>query len=189
MASVTFEKATRCFPGMDHPAVCELDLEIADGECMVLVGPSGCGKSTSLRMLAGLEDVDSGSIRIGDRDVTHLPPKDRDIAMVFQNYALYPHMTSADNMEPNTRYVGDITYLPLHGGIREASLDAFRWLHRCNTRRRHSRRLACRSFVDRVAFGPPADFPPAASGCTGYGPTHARHSSPAAAGGPCLSHA
>ncbi|WP_155056046.1 ABC transporter ATP-binding protein [Streptomyces blattellae] len=98
MASVTFDKATRCFANMDHPAVCELDLEIADGEFMVLVGPSGCGKSTSLRMLAGLEDVDSGTIRIGDRDVTHLPPKDRDIAMVFQNYALYPHMTAADNM-------------------------------------------------------------------------------------------
>ncbi|WP_329282219.1 ABC transporter ATP-binding protein [Streptomyces sp. NBC_01451] len=98
MASVTFDKATRCFAKMDHPAVCELDLEITDGEFMVLVGPSGCGKSTSLRMLAGLEDVDSGSIRIGDRDVTHLPPKDRDIAMVFQNYALYPHMTTAGNM-------------------------------------------------------------------------------------------
>jgi ABC-type sugar transport system ATPase subunit len=70
MASVTFDKATRCFAKMDHPAVCELDLEIADGEFMVLVGLSGCGKSTSLRMLAGLEDVDSGSIRIGDRDVT-----------------------------------------------------------------------------------------------------------------------
>ncbi|MHC3472741.1 ABC transporter ATP-binding protein [Streptomyces sp. 7R007] len=98
MASVMFDKATRCFAGMDRPAVSELDLEIADGEFMVLVGPSGCGKSTSLRMLAGLEDVDSGSIRIGERDVTHLPPKDRDIAMVFQNYALYPHMTTADNM-------------------------------------------------------------------------------------------
>ncbi|MFF1296312.1 MULTISPECIES: ABC transporter ATP-binding protein [unclassified Streptomyces] len=98
MASVTFDKATRCFSGMDRPAVCDLDLEIADGEFMVLVGPSGCGKSTSLRMLAGLEEVDSGTIRIGDRDVTHLPPKDRDIAMVFQNYALYPHMTTADNM-------------------------------------------------------------------------------------------
>jgi len=98
MASVTFDKATRCFAKMDHPAVCDLNLEIADGEFMVLVGPSGCGKSTSLRMLAGLEDVDSGTIRIGDRDVTHLPPKDRDIAMVFQNYALYPHMTTADNM-------------------------------------------------------------------------------------------
>ncbi|MEU6379793.1 sn-glycerol-3-phosphate ABC transporter ATP-binding protein UgpC [Streptomyces sp. NPDC046909] len=98
MASVTFDKATRCFATMDHPAVDALDLQIADGEFMVLVGPSGCGKSTTLRMLAGLEDVDSGTIRIGDRDVTYLPPKDRDIAMVFQNYALYPHMTTADNM-------------------------------------------------------------------------------------------
>ncbi|MFJ8113872.1 ABC transporter ATP-binding protein [Streptomyces sp. NPDC096132] len=98
MASVTFDKATRRFPGMERPAVDTLDLEIADGEFMVLVGPSGCGKSTILRMLAGLEDVDSGTIRIGDRDVTQLPPKDRDIAMVFQNYALYPHMTTADNM-------------------------------------------------------------------------------------------
>ncbi|MFI6559552.1 ABC transporter ATP-binding protein [Streptomyces sp. NPDC050534] len=98
MASVIFDKATRRFAGMDRPAVSELDLRIADGEFMVLVGPSGCGKSTSLRMLAGLEEVDSGAIRIGDRDVTHLPPKDRDIAMVFQNYALYPHMTTAANM-------------------------------------------------------------------------------------------
>ncbi|MFK4104283.1 ABC transporter ATP-binding protein [Streptomyces sp. NPDC019531] len=98
MASVTFDKATRLFPKMSHPAVDALDLEIGDGEFMVLVGPSGCGKSTTLRMLAGLEDVDSGTIRIGDRDVTHLPPKDRDIAMVFQNYALYPHMTTADNL-------------------------------------------------------------------------------------------
>ena len=80
------------------PAVDELEIEIEDGEFLVLVGPSGCGKSTSLRMLAGLEDVNGGAIRIGDRDVTHLPPKDRDIAMVFQNYALYPHMTVADNM-------------------------------------------------------------------------------------------
>jgi multiple sugar transport system ATP-binding protein len=73
-------------------------LEIEDGEFMVLVGPSGCGKSTTLRMLAGLEEVNSGKIYIGDRDVTTLPPKDRDIAMVFQNYALYPHMNVADNM-------------------------------------------------------------------------------------------
>ncbi|MET9653861.1 MULTISPECIES: sn-glycerol-3-phosphate ABC transporter ATP-binding protein UgpC [unclassified Streptomyces] len=98
MASVTFDKATRLYPGSDKPAVDQLEIEIADGEFLVLVGPSGCGKSTSLRMLAGLEDVNGGSIRIGDRDVTHLPPKDRDIAMVFQNYALYPHMTVADNM-------------------------------------------------------------------------------------------
>jgi multiple sugar transport system ATP-binding protein len=98
MATVTFDKATRIYPGGTKPAVDALDIEIQDGEFLVLVGPSGCGKSTSLRMLAGLEDVNGGAIRIGDRDVTHLPPKDRDIAMVFQNYALYPHMTVAANM-------------------------------------------------------------------------------------------
>ncbi|MFE9427092.1 ABC transporter ATP-binding protein [Kitasatospora sp. NPDC006697] len=98
MASVTYDKATRLYPGGKKPAVDALDLHIEDGEFLVLVGPSGCGKSTSLRMLAGLEDVNGGAIRIGDRDVTNLPPKDRDIAMVFQNYALYPHMSVADNM-------------------------------------------------------------------------------------------
>ena len=98
MATVSFKDATRVYPGGDHPAVNKLNLEIEDGEFMVLVGPSGCGKSTSLRMLAGLEEVNAGEIHIGDRDVTDLPPKDRDIAMVFQNYALYPHMTVADNM-------------------------------------------------------------------------------------------
>ena len=98
MASVTFDKATRVYPGSDKPAVDQLDLEIQDGEFLVLVGPSGCGKSTSLRMLAGLEDVNSGRILIGDKDVTDVPPKNRDIAMVFQNYALYPHMTVHDNM-------------------------------------------------------------------------------------------
>ena len=98
MATVSFQDATRVYPGSDHPAVDKLNLEIGDGEFMVLVGPSGCGKSTSLRMLAGLEEVNQGRIMIGDRDVTDLPPKDRDIAMVFQNYALYPHMTVADNM-------------------------------------------------------------------------------------------
>jgi multiple sugar transport system ATP-binding protein len=98
MATVTFDKATRIYPGSEKPAVDQLEIETEDGEFLVLVGPSGCGKSTSLRMLAGLEDVNGGAIRIGDRDVTHLPPKDRDIAMVFQNYALYPHMSVADNM-------------------------------------------------------------------------------------------
>lgn len=98
MATVTFKKATRIYPGSDKPAVDGLDLEIKDGEFLVLVGPSGCGKSTSLRMLAGLEDVNSGQIFIGDRDVTDVQPKNRDIAMVFQNYALYPHMTVRDNM-------------------------------------------------------------------------------------------
>ena len=98
MATVSFKDATRVYPGADHPSVDKLNLDIGDGEFMVLVGPSGCGKSTSLRMLAGLEEVNSGSIYIGDRDVTDLPPKDRDIAMVFQNYALYPHMSVGDNM-------------------------------------------------------------------------------------------
>ena len=98
MATVTFEKAQRWYPGADKPAVPGIDLEIADGEFMVLVGPSGCGKSTTLRMLAGLEEVNSGKIFIGDREITQLPPKDRDIAMVFQNYALYPHMSVAENM-------------------------------------------------------------------------------------------
>ncbi len=98
MAGVIYEDASCVYPGADRPAVDKLNLDIQDGEFLVLVGPSGCGKSTSLRMLAGLEEVTSGEIRIGDRDVTNLPPKDRDIAMVFQNYALYPHMTVADNM-------------------------------------------------------------------------------------------
>lgn len=98
MSRVVFESATRLFEGQDRPAVNGLDLEVLDGEFLVLVGPSGCGKSTTLRMLAGLEDVDAGRILIGDRDVSQLPPKERDIAMVFQNYALYPHMTVAENM-------------------------------------------------------------------------------------------
>ncbi|MGY1839823.1 MULTISPECIES: ABC transporter ATP-binding protein [unclassified Modestobacter] len=98
MATVTFDHATRIYPKAERPAVDALDLEIADGEFLVLVGPSGCGKSTSLRMLAGLEEVDSGSIVIGERDVTDQPPKERDIAMVFQSYALYPHMTVEENM-------------------------------------------------------------------------------------------
>ena len=98
MASVKFQKATRTYPGGINPAVDALDLEIADGEFLVLVGPSGCGKSTTLRMLAGLEDLNGGQILIGDQDVTNTPPKDRDIAMVFQNNALYPHMSVAENM-------------------------------------------------------------------------------------------
>ncbi|MEH0110505.1 sn-glycerol-3-phosphate ABC transporter ATP-binding protein UgpC [Tersicoccus sp. MR15.9] len=98
MATVRFDNTTRIYPGSDKPSVDKLSLDIADGEFLVLVGPSGCGKSTSLRMLAGLEDINYGKIWIGDKDVTDVPPKDRDIAMVFQNYALYPHMTVADNM-------------------------------------------------------------------------------------------
>src|SRR5579859_7783566 len=98
MASVKYVAATRVFSKSAPPAVNALDLDIGDGEFLVLVGPSGSGKSTALRMLAGLEDVDLGAIYIGDRDVTTLAPRDRDIAMVFQNYALYPHMTVYDNM-------------------------------------------------------------------------------------------
>ena len=98
MASVVFSQASRIYPGTTKPAVDKLDLTVNDGEFLVLVGPSGCGKSTSLRMLAGLEEIDTGSIRIGDKDVTNVAPKDRDIAMVFQSYALYPHMSVAENM-------------------------------------------------------------------------------------------
>jgi multiple sugar transport system ATP-binding protein len=98
MATVSYRDASRIYPGGTKPAVDSLNLEIGDGEFLVLVGPSGCGKSTSLRMLAGLEDVDAGAIYIDERDVTNLPPKSRDIAMVFQNYALYPHMTVYENM-------------------------------------------------------------------------------------------
>ena len=98
MAAVTFEHVTRLFPKADRPAVDDLGLTVDDGEFLVLVGPSGCGKSTSLRMLAGLEAVTSGRILIGERDVTRVAPADRDVAMVFQNYALYPHLTVAENM-------------------------------------------------------------------------------------------
>jgi multiple sugar transport system ATP-binding protein len=98
MAEVRFEQATRIYPGSDTPALDGFDLEIGDGELMVLVGPSGSGKTTALRMLAGLEEVDAGAVYIGDRDVSDDPPKNRDVAMVFQNYALYPYLTVADNI-------------------------------------------------------------------------------------------
>jgi multiple sugar transport system ATP-binding protein len=98
MAEVRFVQATRIYPGVDTPAVDALDLEIADGEFMVLVGPSGSGKTTALRMLAGLEEVDAGAVLIGGRDVSDMPPKKRDVAMVFQNYALYPYLTVEANI-------------------------------------------------------------------------------------------
>lgn len=98
MATVTYENVSIRYPGAENPSVSDLNLQIADGEFLVLVGPSGCGKSTTLRALAGLEAVESGRILIDDQDVTRMEPAQRDIAMVFQNYALYPHMTVAKNM-------------------------------------------------------------------------------------------
>ncbi|MBI1291512.1 ATP-binding cassette domain-containing protein, partial [bacterium] len=93
MASVVLKDVYKTYPGAEKPSVNNVSLEIRDQEFLVLVGPSGCGKSTSLRMVAGLEDISKGTISIGDRVVNDVAPKDRDIAMVFQNYALYPHMT------------------------------------------------------------------------------------------------
>ena len=98
MSTVTFQGASRIYQTGQKPAVDHLDLDIGDGEFLVLVGPSGCGKSTTLRMLAGLEPIDGGAVFIGDTDVTMLPPRERDIAMVFQSYALYPHMTVGENI-------------------------------------------------------------------------------------------
>jgi multiple sugar transport system ATP-binding protein len=98
MARVTLEKVSKIYPGNPKPAVDGVDLDIGDREFLVLVGPSGCGKSTTLRMVAGLEEITAGTIRIGERLVNDVPPKDRDIAMVFQNYALYPHLTVYKNM-------------------------------------------------------------------------------------------
>jgi multiple sugar transport system ATP-binding protein len=97
MGGIALDRVSKVFPG-GVVAVDDVDLEIAEGEFMVLVGPSGCGKSTLLRMIAGLEGVSGGTIRIGDRDVTELAPRSRDVAMVFQNYALYPHMRVWDNL-------------------------------------------------------------------------------------------
>src|SRR5256714_6046879 len=97
MARIQLQDVTKRYPD-GFEAVKHMDLDIADGEFMILVGPSGCGKSTALRMIAGLEDITGGELRIGDEVVNDRAPKDRDIAMVFQNYALYPHMTVRDNM-------------------------------------------------------------------------------------------
>ena len=97
MAGVTFDDVSKIYPDGTR-AVNAIDLEIQDGEFMVLVGPSGCGKTTALRMVAGLEDISEGVLKIGDRVVNHVPSRDRDIAMVFQSYALYPHLTVYDNI-------------------------------------------------------------------------------------------
>jgi multiple sugar transport system ATP-binding protein len=131
MAAVVFENASRLYPGTTKPAVDKLNLTVNDGEFLVLVGPSGCGKSTSLRMLAGLEEVSDGNIRIGDRDVTDVPPKDRDIAMVFQNYALYPHMTVEENMGFALKIAG-VAKEEIHNRVVEAAkiLDLEPYLNR-----------------------------------------------------------
>jgi multiple sugar transport system ATP-binding protein len=130
MAAVTLEEVTKVYPN-GQEAVHELDLAIADGEFLVLVGPSGCGKSTALRMVAGLEDITSGTVQIGERVVNDLPAKDRDVAMVFQNYALYPHMTVAQNIgfalklrgEPKSQIAERV-----HGAARTLQLED--WLDR-----------------------------------------------------------
>ncbi|MBI4261103.1 MAG: ATP-binding cassette domain-containing protein, partial [Actinobacteria bacterium] len=97
MAGITLDQVTKVYPDGTE-AVSSMDLAISDGEFMVFVGPSGCGKTTALRMVAGLEEISRGTVRIGERVVNGVPPKDRDVAMVFQNYALYPHMSVYDNM-------------------------------------------------------------------------------------------
>ncbi|AGT08583.1 sn-glycerol-3-phosphate import ATP-binding protein UgpC [Paracoccus aminophilus] len=98
MASIDISQVSKTYPGAPVPSVSDINLQIKDGEFIVLVGPSGCGKSTLLRMVAGLEEISGGEVRIGDRIVNKVDPADRDIAMVFQNYALYPHMTVRENM-------------------------------------------------------------------------------------------
>ena len=130
MAEITLENATRRFPD-GTVGVDALNLEIADGEFMVLVGPSGSGKSTALRMIAGLEEISSGNIRIGDKVVNDLPPRDRDIAMVFQNYALYPHMTVFENMAFGLK-LRDVSKEQIQTRVEEAAdlLDIRDYLHR-----------------------------------------------------------
>ncbi|HET8622021.1 MAG TPA: ABC transporter ATP-binding protein [Gemmatimonadales bacterium] len=125
MASVRLEGVAKTYPN-GHVAATGLDLEIADGEFMVLVGPSGCGKSTALRMIAGLETPTAGRILIGDRDVTTVAPQDRDIAMVFQSYALYPHMTVRDNLAFGLRMRGagrDLIDRRVHDAARALGLE------------------------------------------------------------------
>src|SRR5678809_7393 len=107
MASVAIRDVRKAFGATS--VIHGVDISIGDGEFVVLVGPSGCGKSTLLRMIAGLENITAGEIRIGERVVNHVPPKERDVAMVFQNYALYPHMTVADNMGFSLKLRGERT--------------------------------------------------------------------------------
>ena len=128
---VAFDDVSVTYPGMDESALSHVSLDVNEGEFLVLVGPSGCGKSTFLRALAGLEAVSTGRITIGDRDVTRVPAKDRDIAMVFQNYALYPHMTVAENMGFALK-IGKIPKAEISRRVREAAalLDLTEYLDR-----------------------------------------------------------
>jgi sn-glycerol 3-phosphate transport system ATP-binding protein len=130
MASITMDRLNKVYAG-DVRAVTDISLDIADGEMIVLVGPSGCGKSTLLRMVAGLERISSGTLRIGDRVVNTLEPADRDIAMVFQNYALYPHMTVYDNLAYGLRNRG-VPKPEIDRRVREAAemLEIARFLDR-----------------------------------------------------------
>ena len=130
MATVSMDKVNKVYENGFH-AVKDMDMEVADGEFMVLVGPSGCGKTTTLRMVAGLEDVTSGTLRIGGKVVNDGTPKERDIAMVFQNYALYPHMTVAENIG----FALKLRHLPkdqIRAKVSEAAkiLDLTEWLDR-----------------------------------------------------------
>jgi multiple sugar transport system ATP-binding protein len=124
MAGVTFEHVSKKYPGSEIFSVNDLNIEIRDKEFLVLVGPSGCGKSTALRMIAGLEEITSGILRIGERVVNNVPPKDRDIAMVFQSYALYPHMTVYDNMAFGLRMRKQLPSGAAPGANREAAIKA-----------------------------------------------------------------
>jgi multiple sugar transport system ATP-binding protein len=129
MATVTFENVSKRYG--DVVAVDELNLDIRDAEFMVLVGPSGCGKTTSLRMVAGLEEITEGTLRIGDRVINDVPPKDRDIAMVFQSYALYPHMSIRDNLAFGLK-LRHIPSAQIEARVKEAAaiLDLTRYLDR-----------------------------------------------------------
>ena len=161
MAEITLDEVDKTF-GRGVKAVNHLSLEVQDGEFMVLVGPSGCGKSTALRIIAGLEEVSHGTIRIGDRVVNGVPPQDRDIAMIFQNYALYPQMTVAQNLafglrmrktpkkeiERRVRNAANILGLEPFLARRPAALSggAWRWAGRsCGSRRLSSWTNRCRT--------------------------------------------
>jgi ABC transporter len=186
MADVLFEKASRIYPGSDKIAVDAVDLHIDDGEFLVLVGPSGCGKSTCLRMLAGLEDVDEGKISIGGVDVTDLKPKDRDIAMVFQNYALYPHLVGGERPRRSRRH-RDVGVRREHGernpghtgGGRRELLDELLpgpgGLRRCSGDGARGRRRCVRTVIVAAGGERKGDRKPDNPAARGQSAAHARH--------------